>query len=97
MPGWIETPAETTDHPPGYISGCRGTTRPDPYAATTTWARSPSPSQLVGLLGWIEPVFIPLVLLAPVVTGALCVAVRIEYRWIAVVWCSAGINLQWTD
>lgn len=53
--------------------------------------------QLAGLLGWIEPLFIPLVLLAPVVTGALCAAARIEYRWIAVVWCSAGLNMLWTD
>jgi hypothetical protein len=53
--------------------------------------------QLVGLLGWIDPLFIPLVLLGPVITGALAAARRTAYRWVAVLWCSAGINMMWTD
>ena len=53
--------------------------------------------QLVGQLGWIDPLFIPLVLLGPVVTGAVAAARRISYTWIAVLWFSAGINMLWTD
>jgi hypothetical protein len=52
--------------------------------------------QLVGLLGWIDPLFIPLVLLAPVISGAVA-ARRTAYSWIAVLWCSAGLNMVWTD
>jgi hypothetical protein len=53
--------------------------------------------QLTGLLGWLDPLFIPLVLLGPIITGALSAAARVPYRWIAVLWCSAGINMLWTD
>src|SRR3954447_269207 len=53
--------------------------------------------QLVGLLGWIDPLFIPLVLLGPVITGAVAAARRTAYKWVAVVWWSAGINMMWTD
>ena len=53
--------------------------------------------QLVGMLGWIDPLFIPLVLLAPVVTGAVAAARRLPYVWVAVLWVSAGINMVWTD
>ena len=53
--------------------------------------------QLVGSLGWIDPLFLPLVLVAPVVTGAIAASRRIGYAWIAVVWCSAGINMAWSD
>ena len=53
--------------------------------------------QLLGLLGWIEPLFIPLVLLGPVITGAIAAARQISYPWIAVLWCSAGLNMLWTD
>jgi hypothetical protein len=53
--------------------------------------------QALGALGWIDPLFVPLVLLAPVVTGAVAGARQITYLWIAVLWCSAGINMAWTD
>jgi hypothetical protein len=53
--------------------------------------------QLVGLSGWIDPLFIPLVLLGPVITGAVAAARQTPYRWVAVMWCSAGINMMWTD
>ena len=51
----------------------------------------------VGLLGWIDPLFIPLLLVAPLVTGAIAAARGISYPWIAVLWCSAGLNMLWTD
>lgn len=53
--------------------------------------------QLVGLLGWIDPLFIPLVLLGPVVSGAVTAARGTPYSAIAVVWASAGLNMAWTD
>lgn len=53
--------------------------------------------QLVGLLGWIDPLFFTLVLVAPVVTGALAAARDVPLLWVAVLWCSAGLALLWTD
>jgi hypothetical protein len=53
--------------------------------------------QLVGLLSWIDPLFIPLVLLGPVISGAVAAARQIPYPWIAVLWCSAGVNMLWTE
>ena len=53
--------------------------------------------QLVGQLGWIDPLFVPLILLGPIVTGAVAAGRRITYLWIAVVWCSAGIAMAWSD
>ena len=53
--------------------------------------------QLIGLLGWIDPLFVPLVLLGPVFTGAVAAARRVRYPWIAALWCSAGLNMTWTD
>ncbi|GAA1976819.1 hypothetical protein GCM10009798_42540 [Nocardioides panacihumi] len=53
--------------------------------------------QLVGQLGWIDPLFVPLVLLGPIVTGAVAAGRRIAYLWIAVVWCSAGVAMAWSD
>lgn len=53
--------------------------------------------QLVGALGWIGPIFFPLVLAAPPVTGALLASRGVAYRWIAVLWASAGLAMLWTD
>lgn len=53
--------------------------------------------QFVGLLGWIEPLLFPLILLGPVITGAMASARRLSYRWIAVLWASAGVNMLVTD
>jgi hypothetical protein len=53
--------------------------------------------QVVGLLGWIDPLFVPLVLLGPVVTGAVVAARGTSYWWAATLWCSAGLNMAWTD
>lgn len=53
--------------------------------------------QLVGTLGWIDPLFVPLVLLGPVVTGAVAAARRVPSLLVAVLWCSAGLDMAWTD
>ncbi|MEO7846982.1 MAG: hypothetical protein ABIR82_16720 [Nocardioides sp.] len=53
--------------------------------------------QLVGLLGWIDPLFIALALAAPLITGGIASARRIPLVLVSVLWFSAGINMLWTD
>ena len=53
--------------------------------------------QLVGQLGWIDALFIPLVLIGPVVSGAAAAARGLRYAWIAILWCSAGVAMAWSD
>lgn len=53
--------------------------------------------QLVGLLGWIDPLFVPLVLAGPLVSGAVAATREVRLAWIAVFWASAGVNMAWTD
>jgi hypothetical protein len=53
--------------------------------------------QFVGLLAWIDPLLFPLILLGPVVTGAVAAARRMSYAWIAILWVSAGVNMLVTD
>jgi hypothetical protein len=53
--------------------------------------------QLVAQLGWIDPLFIPLVLLGPLVSGAVAAVRGVRYRWVAVLWCSAGLGMTWSD
>lgn len=53
--------------------------------------------QFVGLLGWIDPLFIPFALAAPPITGALAARHGLPVVWIAVLWVSAGVNMLWTD
>jgi len=65
--------------------------------ATSSLIAAALVGQLVGLLGWIDPLFVPLVLLGPVITGAVGAARHTSYPWIAVLWCSAGVNMIWTD
>ena len=53
--------------------------------------------QLVAQLGWIEALFIPLVLAAPPVSGAILATRRVNYRWVAVLWGSTGLGMTWSD
>ena len=64
---------------------------------TTSLIAATLVGQLVGLLGWIDPLLFPLVLLGPVISGAVAAARRLSYPWIAVLWGSAGVNMLWTD
>lgn len=52
---------------------------------------------VVGGLGWVDPLHFPLILLGPIVTGAIAAARGIDFTWIAVFWFSGGIALLWTD
>lgn len=53
--------------------------------------------QLVAQLGWIDPLFIPLVLAAPPIIGAIAATRGIRYAWVAVLWCSVGVGMAWSD
>jgi hypothetical protein len=53
--------------------------------------------QLVGQLGWIDVLFIPLVLLGPLVVGAVAAAKGLPVTWPVVLWFSAGLAMLWTD
>ena len=53
--------------------------------------------QLVGLLGYVDPLFLPLVVVGPLVTGAVCASRGIRAAWPAVLWASAGLNMLWMD
>lgn len=53
--------------------------------------------QFVGLLGWIDPLLFPMILLGSVVTGAVAAARSMSYAWTAILWASAGVNMLVTD
>jgi len=53
--------------------------------------------QVVGLLGYIDPLFIPLVLAGPLVTGAVAAARGISMSLVVAVWVSAGLNMTVMD
>ena len=53
--------------------------------------------QLVGQLGWIDPLFVPLVLAGPLVSGAVGAARGVRFAWVAVLWASAGLAMAWSD
>jgi hypothetical protein len=53
--------------------------------------------QLVAQLGWIDPLFIPLVLLGPPLTGAILASRQVSYAWVAVLWVSTGVGMAWSD
>lgn len=64
---------------------------------TTSLVAAAVLGQAVGLLGWIDPIFVPFVLAAPLVTGGYAASRRVSYGWIATLWCSAGLCMLWTD
>lgn len=53
--------------------------------------------QVLGLVGWIDPLFIPFALVGPLVVGAVLAARRVSLVPVAVLWLSAGICMLWTD
>jgi mannitol-specific phosphotransferase system IIBC component len=53
--------------------------------------------QVVGLLGWIDAIYIPFVLAAPIITGAIAGSKGVPYTLVAVAWASAGLCMLWTD
>ena len=53
--------------------------------------------QLVSLLGWIDLLFIPLVLAGPLLSGAILAYFGVSYTWVAVLWASTGLGMAWMD
>jgi hypothetical protein len=51
----------------------------------------------ISALFWIDPLFIPLVLLGPAVTGALAGMRRLPRSWIVLVWLVAGLGAVVSD
>jgi hypothetical protein len=52
---------------------------------------------IVTALFWIDPLFIPLALLGPVVVGAVAGARGEQWLWVAVVWIVAGVGAVVSD
>jgi hypothetical protein len=52
---------------------------------------------LVAQLGWIDPLFIPLVLAGPLITGAVLAHRRVRYTWVAALWASTGLAMALSD
>ena len=53
--------------------------------------------QFVGLLGYVDEIFFPLVLAGPLVVGAVAAAIGLS-PWVApALWASAGLNMLWMD
>ena len=53
--------------------------------------------QLVGLLGYVESIFVPLVLAGPLVVGAFGAARRVPLAAVVALWLSAGLNMTVMD
>ena len=53
--------------------------------------------QLVSILGWIDPLFIPLVLAGPLLSGAILAYLDVSYAWVAALWASTGFGMMWMD
>jgi hypothetical protein len=52
---------------------------------------------IVTALFWIDPLFIPLALLGPLVVGAIAGARGERWLWVAVVWIVAGVGAVVSD
>ena len=52
---------------------------------------------VIGALAWIDPVFIPLVLAGPLVSGAVCAAKSVGLRLLALAWAIAGTSMLVSD
>ena len=53
--------------------------------------------QLLAQLGWIDPLFIPLVLAGPLLSGAVLAARAVRFAWVALLWASTGVGMAWAD
>jgi hypothetical protein len=48
---------------------------------------------VIGLLAWIDPLFLPLVLAGPPISGAVAAVRGIALRWVALAWAAGGISM----
>jgi len=52
---------------------------------------------VVSALGWIDPLFIPLVLAGPLISGALAATRNVRFRYVSLTWAVAGIGMIVSD
>jgi hypothetical protein len=52
---------------------------------------------VIGAIAWIDPLFVPLVLAGPIISGAAGGLRGIPLRWLALVWVVAGISMIVSD
>lgn len=63
----------------------------EPIAATVAAAG------VIGALAWIDPVFLPLILFGPLVTGAIAGRLGWRRRWIVAAWALGGLTMLVSD
>ena len=51
----------------------------------------------IGALAWVDPLFLPLVTLGPLVSGAIAGAYGVDSRTVALVWFLGGMLMLVTD
>ena len=51
----------------------------------------------IGFLAWLDPIFIPLVLLGPLVTGLVVGRRGGEWRYLALAWAIGGLHMLVSD
>lgn len=52
---------------------------------------------IIGALAWIDPLFVPLVLAGPLITGAIAGSRQIALRWVAIAWATGGLSMLVSD
>jgi hypothetical protein len=52
---------------------------------------------VISLLAWIDPLFIPLVLAGPPISGAILASRGVPARWPALAWAVAGLGMLVSD
>jgi hypothetical protein len=52
---------------------------------------------LIGTLAWIGPLFIPLVLAGPIVSGVVGATKGVAFRWLAAAWATGGVVMLASD
>ena len=53
--------------------------------------------QLLGLLGWIDPLYVVFILLGPPLVGCIAAMRGVPLPPVLVLWFSAGLNMLWVD
>jgi hypothetical protein len=51
----------------------------------------------IGQLAWIDPLFVPLIVAGPIITGALAATRGIRLRFVIAAWAAAGITMLVED
>jgi len=61
------------------------------------WSYALAGGALIGALAWIDPLFIPLVLLGPLVTGVVAGLRAVALRYLAAAWAVGGVSMVVSD